>query len=193
MASLWCEAIMPEPEMDCESFVLQTCKVWCSTNISLWWIQTLCLLNLIDIWWYLCVCLMYNTTTAKSRSISFRVSIRNDMLFYCCKICFLCLDPMTLNWTGAIRCCPKHLVPNRRRRSFPNASATIPASRRISTSTVPPSRPCTWVTGLWVHVPQRISEVWTLEIYRSHERYWMILILVGSTISFIIYIYTYIT
>lgn len=134
--------------------------------ISWWWITNIVLTGS---YWYVCetithtlytytlsyrqyiyiyVCVSCTTTPQLPIHGAFHSEFRYvRVLYFLLQDLLLLSWPHDLNWTKGpyFRSCPKHLVLNRRRRSFHNASATIPASRRILTSTVPPSRPCSSV------------------------------------------------
>ena len=128
--------------------------------ISWWWITNIVLTGS---YWYVCetithtlytytlyiyiyMCVSHVQRPHNCQSTEhFIVSVRQSFIFSAARFAFALLTPMTWTKGPYFRSCPKHLVLNRRRRSFHNASATIPASRRILTSTVPPSRPCSSV------------------------------------------------
>ena len=147
---------------ECDSFVLQTCEIWCSLHFLVvdykhcsYWILLICVRNhhthiiyihIIHIYIYIYMCVSHVQRPHNCQSTEhFIVSVRQSFIFSAARFAFALLTPMTWTKGPYFRSCPKHLVLNRRRRSFHNASATIPASRRILTSTVPPSRPCSSV------------------------------------------------
>ena len=160
---------------ECDSFVLQTCEIWCSLHFLVvdykhcsYWILLICVRNhhthiiyihIIHIYIYVCV----SCTTTPQLPIhgAFHCFGTSEFYIFCCKICFCSPDPHDLNKRAIFQVLSETPGAQQTAQKFPQRFSDYPRKPTYfdvyspTIKTLQLSR-----MGLWVHV-------------RGYQRLWL--------------------